>query len=97
MAEFNNENTGALFVNKKKETEKHPDRTGTINVDGVDYWLSGWLKKAKDGSQYLSLAVKLKEQKNSAPEKKHSAPKDDFPDDLPFRESCLHYNLWRSM
>ncbi len=55
------DNTGSLWVNDRKETDKHPDRTGTIVVGGVEYWLSGWLRKTDDGKPYLSLAVKPKE------------------------------------
>ena len=84
MAEYDNTNTGALFVNSKKESDKHPDRNGSLNVDGVDYWISGWLKKDKNGGTFLSLAVKPKEEKprqSSDPTRK--SRNDDF-DDAPF-------------
>jgi hypothetical protein len=29
-------------------------------LDGVDYWLNGWLRKTKDGKPYLSLSFKKK-------------------------------------
>ncbi len=44
---YTKENTGALWINKKKEKDTHPDLSGNINIDGVDYWLSGW-NKAED-------------------------------------------------
>ena len=46
---------GSLFPNDRKETDKHPDVTGKINLDGTLYWLSGWWK-GKDGN-ILSLAI----------------------------------------
>ena len=79
--EYDNTNSGALFVNPKKSTDKHPDRTGSLNVDGVDYWISGWLKKDKNGNPFLSLSVNPKEEKprqSSAPTRK-SRPQDDEP------------------
>lgn len=42
MADFDNTNTFALFRNDKEGNEKRPDRTGYINIDGKEYWLSGW-------------------------------------------------------
>jgi len=59
MPEYDNTNRGTLFVNDRKEKETHPDRTGSINIEGVDYFLDGWIKKKGD-KQYLSLSVKRK-------------------------------------
>jgi hypothetical protein len=60
MAYEMKDNTGSLFVNDRKTTETHPDRTGTIRVAGTEYYLNGWLKKTKDGKPYMSLSVKPK-------------------------------------
>lgn len=58
---YDNKNSGALFENtRKREGKNDPDRAGQINIDGKDYWLSGWLKKDKEGKTYLSLSVKPK-------------------------------------
>lgn len=54
-------NSGSIFNNERKEQDSHPDRTGSCNIDGRDYWVNGWLKKTKDGKPYLSLSFKLKE------------------------------------
>lgn len=59
--EYDNTNTGALYINDKKGNDKRPDRKGSINIDGVEYWLSGWLKTTKAGEPMLSLKVQLKE------------------------------------
>lgn len=56
--------TGALFVNKDKKTENHPDRSGTIKVHGVEYRLSGWIKKSKNGDSYMSLSVSEPKEKS---------------------------------
>jgi len=61
MAYEQKDNSGALFKNERKESENHPDRTGTALIDGVEYWVSGWLKKSKDGEPYMSLAFKPKD------------------------------------
>ena len=80
--EYDNTNSGALFKNDKKETEKHPDYRGSINVDGTDYWLSAWIKTAKTGGKYMSLAVTAKD----APREKQDAKQDD-----PFEDSEIPF------
>lgn len=60
MAYEQRNNTGSLWVNDKKTEDKHPDRTGTIVVEGVEYFLDGWLKETKGGKKFLSLSVKRK-------------------------------------
>jgi hypothetical protein len=66
MAYTPKDHTGSLWVNDRKTSETHPDRTGTIMVAGVEYFLNGWLKKTKDGKPYLSLSVKPKAEKSDA-------------------------------
>ena len=50
------DNSGVLFKNDKKETEKHPDYKGNIMVDGNEYWLSAWIREGKTG-KFMGLAV----------------------------------------
>lgn len=71
--QYDNTNTGLLKRNDRKEKDSHPDYRGTINVDGVDYWLSGWLKTGKEGSKlagqkFFSLSVQpIEEQQERRP------------------------------
>jgi hypothetical protein len=57
---FDDTNRGALF-REQKEKESDRDYSGTINIGGVEYWLSGWVKTSKKGAKYLSLAAKPKD------------------------------------
>ena len=80
--QFDNTNSGALFKNDKKESDKHPDYKGSINVNGTEFWLSSWLKKSKAGATYMSLSVQPKDDAPAKPaQKKASASVDE---DLPF-------------
>ena len=45
--EYDNTNTGASFKNTYKKKESQPDMTGTLNVEGVDYRMSGWFNESE--------------------------------------------------
>lgn len=77
-------NTGSLFKAKERASDRHPEYTGTINVDGKEYWLAAWVKEGQT-QKYFSLAVKPKDAKPEPP-RDTRAPKnfDDMKDDLPF-------------
>jgi uncharacterized protein (DUF736 family) len=81
MADFDNTNRGSLFKNEKKEEEKHPDMTGSINIDGTEYWISGWKKTSKAGSGFISLSVRPKaEQTRQSSQPTKKAKEDDWAD-----------------
>lgn len=89
MPQYDNTNSGLLAKNKRKEKDTHPDYSGSINVDGVEYWLSGWLKTGKEGSKlagekFFSLSVRQKDQQRAAAPAPVPAPAEDFNDDIPF-------------
>jgi uncharacterized protein (DUF736 family) len=54
--EYDNTNSGVLFKNNKKETEKHPDYTGKVNVEGKEMRLAAWIKEGKAG-KFMSLKL----------------------------------------
>lgn len=66
MTTYSNENSGLLARNDKQGNEARPDYKGSINVEGVDYWLSAWIKTGRDGTKlagqkYMSLSVQPKD------------------------------------
>lgn len=84
--QYSNENSGILSKNDRKEQPNHPDYTGTINVDGVDYWLSGWVKEGKaggkmEGRKFFSLSVRPKEapRAQARPQARHAQFDDGEP------------------
>lgn len=81
MSEYDRTNTGIISKNDRKQQDSHPDIRGDLNVEGVDYWISGWQKKRKDGSgSFYSLSIKRKQE---APAPQPPSAADDF-DDIPW-------------
>lgn len=81
--------SGSLFKNKRKEKEKHPDTQGSCQIDGVDYWISGWTKTTQAGEKWVSLEFKRKDQQQEAAQPttdKQKAAKavSDLDSDIPF-------------
>ena len=70
---YDNTNRGALWNNDRKQNDNHPDLSGSINIDGKDYWISGWKKKpdANPRAPIVSLSVRPVEEK---PQQAQSAP-----------------------
>jgi hypothetical protein len=74
---YDNTNRGTIAKNTDKTEDTHADIKGSINGEGVDYWLNGWQKtNSKDGSKFYSLTVKPKEAK-AAPKHQSSGNRDD--------------------
>lgn len=83
MSDYDNTNRGVLFKEQDKKSDNHPDYKGTINVDGVEYWLSSWIKTSKQGSKFMSLSVQPKQQA-AKPAKQVADSGFDEDEDLPF-------------
>jgi len=85
--QYDNQNKGAMFKAKDKKTDKHPDRTGEINIvcphcgAESDHWLAGWLKTSRNGKPFMSLAANPKQPPPPPP---GATGNDDFDDDIPF-------------
>ena len=63
---YDNTNTGILAANTRRDKETQPTHTGSINIEGKEYWLSAWINEGKAGSKlegkrYFSLKVNPKD------------------------------------
>lgn len=66
MAFEQRDNTGSLFRNDRASSDRHPSHKGTVMVDGVEYWISAWVKEGKKG-RFFSLAFEPKENRDDIP------------------------------
>jgi len=82
--EYDNELRGVLFKNDRKEEDKHPDYKGSCEIEGVEYWISAWIKESQKG-KFMSLSFKPKEEKRNPParEPKPRGQQRNYGDDEP--------------
>ena len=99
MAYEQKPNTGSVFNNDRKESDNHPDRSGSALITcphcnaSFGMWLSGWIKSSDNKGKWLSLAFKPKE---AAPTRTMTKAKfndvrggsksNDMNDDIPFNK-----------
>ena len=92
MSNYDNTNRGVLFKNDRKEKDTHPNMKGSINVEGVEYWVSAWTKEGQNG-KFISLSLTPKETtqtaaqavKQAPPQRQQAAPVvEDLDDSIPF-------------
>lgn len=88
MAYVQRDNSGTLGRNKNKEKESHPDHRGKAMIDGVEYWISAWVKENNTtGEKFFSLAFNRVGWGGATGERKQSALPSgagNFDDDVPF-------------
>lgn len=89
MSNHSNENRGTIAKNDRKEQDNHPDIAGSLNVDGKDYWINGWLRtSSRDGSKFYSLTVKPKQERAQEirrdASRQQSYGRPDLDDEVPF-------------
>ena len=77
---YDNTNRGAIWKNRDKTEDKHPDFKGSLNVNGVEYWVSAWKRKDSDASNKpaLSFSIKPKEERQ-ATQKQPEKINDEIP------------------
>ena len=79
--QYDNTNKVVIFKNNKKEKETQPDYTGTVNLNGVDFSVSLWIKEGKAGKFFAgSIQEPFKKMENTS----DKIRKENDSNDLPF-------------
>jgi hypothetical protein len=88
MSEYDYTNRGSIWKNDDKQTETHPDFKGSINVEGVEYWLSAWKRKEGANPKAPALSFSIQKKESQATQAKAAIQEpagfDDSLDDLDF-------------
>ena len=76
-------NTISMFKNEEKKSEKSPDYSGNIELNGEKFRVALWVKQAKNGKAYLGgLVSDAEANQNNA--KKEEPKAKQYASDLPF-------------
>jgi len=91
---MNKDNSGALFKEEEKKSEKHPDYKGNCLVNGERMYIAAWINESQGGKKYMSLSFTApstdakysKEDSTATPAPAFSKPQATAKadDDLPF-------------
>lgn len=102
MVDFDKTNRGSIWKNDKKEKETHPDFTGSLNVDGVEYWVSAWKRKPDQSDKAPALSFSIKPKEASQPQQSYQPQRNaqgaqrsnagDFVEDIPFAPIDWRFN-----
>jgi uncharacterized protein (DUF736 family) len=58
MTEYDDELRGVMFPETEKKSERGPDFTGKLQVEGKEYRIAAWKRKARSsGKPFLSLLL----------------------------------------
>ena len=86
MSNYDNNNRGSIWKNEDRKSDSHPQFKGSAEVNGVEYWVSGWLRKAgaNPKAPAMSFSFTAKEQQSATkPTPSPSIGNDDL-EDIPF-------------
>lgn len=92
MNEYDNNNRGALWNNDRKQSDKHPDLSGSVEItcphckEKNDFWMSGWKKKPgqNDRAPIVSVSVRPKDYKDSQPAPSPDNAAESVDDQIPW-------------
>lgn len=90
MSNYDNNMSGALFKNNRRQSDRSPEYNGSCEINGQEFWVSAWVKEGRNG-KFFSLAFNPKEQQQpqasagtQPAQPAQSAPQNDDFDFVPF-------------
>lgn len=79
--QYDNRNRWAVWKNATpKKDDRDADYSGTLNVDGEEFFIDGWLGETRDGKKMMSGRIKPKQQRQQErpSQRQRPDPDDDF-------------------
>jgi hypothetical protein len=92
--QYDNNMRGVLFKNLDRNSDSQPDYKGKAEVNGVEFWLSAWVREGQKG-KFMSLSFTPKDDakaptnrgaqhKNGTTREERSRDIRDMDSDIPF-------------
>tara|TARA_Y100001972_G_C7636721_1_gene319722 strand:+ start:1036 stop:1269 length:234 start_codon:yes stop_codon:yes gene_type:complete len=73
------DNQGVLFKNEEKESDTHPDYSGTVTIGGKEMYIKGWINVSKKGFPFMKLRLQLKNEQSENQNAKSQKVVTDIP------------------
>jgi len=75
-------NSGIMSRDKNRKSDKHPEFTGSAEIDGREYWLSAYVNENENG-KYFKISFKPKDQQSGGGGQSRGRSQQND-DDMPF-------------
>lgn len=59
--QYDNNLSGVLFANERKNGDQDPDLSGSCEIDGVEYWVAAWWNNHQQKGDYIKFKLTAKE------------------------------------
>ena len=86
--EYNNTNRGQIWKNEDRKSDTHPHFKGSMDIDGVEYWVSAWTRKPDANPKSPALTFSFKKKEDKQDDQIHKTDPvsvvDGFNDSIPF-------------
>jgi hypothetical protein len=86
--EYNNTNRGQIWKNEDRKSDSHPHFKGSMDIDGVEYWVSAWTRKPDANPKSPALTFSFKKKEDKQDDQIHKTDPvsavDEFDDKIPF-------------
>jgi len=87
--QYDNNMRGVAFYNSYKKNDSQPSYRGTLEIDGVEYKQSIWVKVGKDGKKFLTFSYEEANPDVPKASTKKATPtldevKEELDDEVPF-------------
>lgn len=68
------DNSGALFRERDRKSDRAPEYTGKAMIGGKEYRVAAWIKEGRSGQKFFSLAFEEPRQQQEQPRQQQSRP-----------------------
>jgi hypothetical protein len=85
MSGFDNNMTGVMSRNERRERDTQPEFTGNATIDNVDYFVDAWVNERKDGSgrKFFKMKFKRKDQQQNTAGRPRGSGREIVDDEVP--------------